>query len=104
MKTRPPIPVQRAFRELGANLENARLIQRITVAQLAERAGVSLSAVRSLLHGEGSSSIETVFRVTRSLGLLQGLVDATDPFKTGAHRGLMEESLPRRVKTRRDEV
>lgn len=45
MPTRTPIPVSRAMRQISANLDLARRQQRIPVALLAERAGLSMPTV-----------------------------------------------------------
>ena len=45
MPTRTPIPVSRAMRQISANLDLARRQQRIPVALLAERAGLSVPTV-----------------------------------------------------------
>lgn len=55
MPTRTPIPVSRAMRQISANLDLARRQQRIPVALLAERAGLSMPTVTKMLRtGNGS--------------------------------------------------
>jgi transcriptional regulator with XRE-family HTH domain len=53
--------------EFGRAVRRLRLSRRITQAELAEQANVSLSAVKNLERGRGSS-LSTVISVVRSLG------------------------------------
>ena len=69
MPTRTPIPVSRAMRQISANLDLARRQQRIPVALLAERAGLSMPTVTKMLR-TGNGSFENFLRIARLLGLL----------------------------------
>lgn len=80
MPTRTPIPVSRAMRQISANLDLARRQQRIPVALLAERAGLSMPTVTKMLR-TGNGSFENFLRIARLLGLLDGVQQATDPLK-----------------------
>lgn len=68
MPTRTPIPVSRAMRQISANLDLARRQQRIPVALLAERAGLSMPTVTKMLR-TGNGSFENFLRIARLLGL-----------------------------------
>ena len=72
MPTRTPIPVSRAMRQISANLDLARRQQRIPVALLAERAGLSMPTVTKMLR-TGNGSFENFLRIARLLGLLDGV-------------------------------
>jgi len=96
-----PIPVQRALRELGKDIVTWRKLQRLTAAQVADRAGVSVKTLRSLEHGEGSASLENTLRVARAVGVLDKLADALDPYATDLGRLRTEERLPERVRQSR---
>jgi transcriptional regulator with XRE-family HTH domain len=54
-------------RELGQQFRAARITEDLDQLALAERAGVSVGAVRNLERGTGSS-LATVIRVARALG------------------------------------
>ena len=97
MAGRTPIPVSRAMRTIAANLDLARRQQRITLELLAERANLSVPTVRRLLN-EGAGTFENLLRVTRILGLLQGVEDATDPLNTPIGRARAEQDVPKRVR------
>ena len=93
-----PIPVQRALRELGEDIVTWRKLQRLTAAQVADRAGVNVQTLRSLEHGEGSTSLENALRVARAIGVLDKLAAALDPYSTDVGRLRTGERLPARVR------
>jgi transcriptional regulator with XRE-family HTH domain len=98
-ETRPiPIPVQRALRRLGEDIVTWRKLQRLTAAQVADRAGVDVKTLRSLEHGEGSTSLENTLRVARAVGVLDTLAAALDPYATDVGRLRTDERLPTRVR------
>jgi transcriptional regulator with XRE-family HTH domain len=93
--------VQQAIAKLGEDLSRARRRRRFSRASLAERSGVSEATLKRLEKGDGRVALETVARVLNVFGelaRLQGLLDtATD--ELGLQ--LMDEQLPKRVRTRR---
>ncbi len=93
-----PIPVQRALRRLGEDIVTWRKLQRLTAAQVADRAGVDVKTLRSLEHGEGSTSLENTLRVARAIGVLDKVAVALDPYATDVGRLRTEERLPTRVR------
>ena len=93
-----PIPVQRALRQLGQDIVTWRKLQRLTAAQVADRAGVDVKTLRSLEHGEGSTSLENTLRVARAVGVLDKLAAALDPYATDVGRLRTDERLPTRVR------
>ncbi len=93
-----PLPVQRALGNLGEDIVTWRKLQRLTAAQVADRAGVSLKTLRRLEHGEGTVSLENVLRIARALGVLDKLATAVDPYATDVGRLRTDEALPERVR------
>lgn len=93
-----PLPVQRALRQFGEDMLTWRKLQRLTAAQVADRAGVGVKTLRSLEHGEGSTSLKNALRVARALGVLDKLAAALDPYATDVGRLRTEERLPERVR------
>lgn len=93
-----PFPVQRALRQFGEDIVTWRKLQGLTAAQVADRAGVNVTTLRRLEHGEGSISLENLLRVARALGLLDKLASALDPYATDVGRLRTEERLPERVR------
>ncbi|MBW3090100.1 hypothetical protein [Bifidobacterium miconisargentati] len=97
MPTRTPIPVGRAQRRIAANLDLARRQQRIPMALLAERAGLSVPTVTKLLR-RGEGSLESFLRVARLLDMLDAVQDATDPLNTDIGRLRADEDTPKRIR------
>ncbi len=97
MKTATPRPVKRAQRDIAGNLDLARRQQRVSMAILADRTAISEPTISKLLN-KGEGSLETFLRVAMALGLLDGVVAATDPLTTPLGRVLAEEDVPQRVR------
>ena len=92
------MPVRRALRQLGDNVDVWRKLRGLTQAQLADRAGVSISTVRRLEVGDGGISTENLLRILRALGVLNSLPRALDPYETDVGRLRSDEQLPQRVR------
>jgi transcriptional regulator with XRE-family HTH domain len=93
-----PIPVGRALRLLGEHVSTWRKLNRLTAAQVAERADISRDTLRAIEQGRGTVSTENLLRVLRILGIMDEVVKAADPYETDAGRLRMDETLPRRVR------
>ena len=100
METRTPIAVARALRDIGEDLATWRKLRRLTMAEVAERAGVGVNTVQRLEKGEGTT-LENVLRVARALGVLEALTASLDPYQTDVGRLRADEALPERVRHRR---
>jgi len=100
MAGRPPVAVTRALRSLGEHLRRWRQLNGLTQALLAERADVSVPTVRAIETGAPVST-ESLARVLRVLGVLDGIVAAADPMSTDVGRLRADERLPQRVRSRR---
>ncbi len=98
--SRTPIAVASGQRRLGEDLATWRKLRRLTVAQVADRAGISRYTVMRLESGAGAT-MENLLRVARALGVLELLVAALDPYETDVGRFRSEEALPERVRPRR---
>ena len=96
-RTLTPAPVRRAMRTMGDDLATWRRLRRLTSAQVADRAGVSRKTVENVERGRGST-MESVLRVARALGVLDQVTGAFDPYATDVGRLRSEEALPRRVR------
>lgn len=96
-RTPTPRPVSRAQRDIGAHLRRWRKLQHLSAAQVADRAGLSRPVISRLENGEGST-VETLLRVARALGVLEQLVDAVDPMNSDVGRLRADDQLPQRVR------
>jgi len=93
-----PIPVGRALRVLGEHVSTWRKLNRLTAAQVAERADISRDTLRAIEQGKGTVSTENLLRVLRILGIMDEVVKAADPYETDVGRLRMDETLPKRVR------
>jgi transcriptional regulator with XRE-family HTH domain len=99
MATRPlPVRTRRSAETLGQHLLAWRKLQRLTAAQVAERAGVDRGTVRRLEHGDPGVSLGVVLSVARAVGQLDRLVGALDPYETDLGRSRADQALPERVR------
>lgn len=97
-----PIPVRTAHRRIGEHIETWRKLRQLTLAQVADRAGVNEKTVRALESGD-NVGLDTLLRVARALGVLESLTAALDPYASDIGRLRADEALPTRVRhTRRD--
>ena len=94
-----PIPVKRSLRIIGQNVASQRKLMGLTARMVAERAGTTPPTISKLENGEGTT-LEIALRVLRVLGLMDGVVTATDPFGTERGRLMVDEKLPERVRVR----
>jgi len=83
---------------IGEQLRTWRKLLRLTLAQVADRAGIARSTLQRIEKGDGGVSIQAVLSTARALGILDELVRATDPFETEFGRARADYSLPQRVR------
>jgi transcriptional regulator with XRE-family HTH domain len=93
-----PHAVGRGLRVLGEHVSAWRKLQRLTAAQVAERAGISRDTLRTIEQGKGTASTENLLRVLRILGTLDSVLDAADPYQTDVGKLRVDEILPKRVR------
>ena len=86
---------------LGNDVATWRKLQRLTQAQVADRAGIHTETLRRLEGGTGSTSVEALLRVLRVLGVLEPVMQALDPYEQDIGRLRADEQLPMRVHPRR---
>ncbi|HEX9888335.1 MAG TPA: helix-turn-helix transcriptional regulator [Nitriliruptorales bacterium] len=97
-----PRKVARAMVRLGEDLRTWRRLQRLTVAQVADRADVSRDTVLRLEKGD-SVNLENLLRIARALGVLDQLAGAVDPYESDVGRLRADEALPQRVRPPRSQ-
>ncbi len=78
MGTEPLKTTAELEKQLGVDVRRVRHLRQLTQAELAERANVSLSAVKYLEAGRGSS-LSTLVRVARALGRTEWLASFAPP-------------------------
>src|SRR3546814_14549407 len=88
-----------ALKRLGEDARGARLRRGIAMADLAVRAGTSLSSVARLEKGDPGVAIGTLADVLVVLGLVERLADLIDIRKDDLGLALANERLPRRARS-----
>src|SRR5262245_11405652 len=86
-----------ALAQLGKDLRAARLRRRMAAADLAVRAGTSLSTIVRLEKGDPGVGIGTFADVLVALGLIQRLGDLVDIRNDELGLALTSERAPRRA-------
>jgi len=95
-----PLPVERAIRKLGSDVALARRRRRISQASLAERMGASVSTVRRMEKGDVRVPIHFFARAMHVFGEIQALADLLDTARDDIGLMLMDEHLPKRVRSK----
>ncbi len=91
---------------IGADVRRLRFTHELTQVELAARANVSLTSLKRLEAGLGST-LSTVIRVARALGRDQWLAELAPPTASISPMALLREAQraenpPRRVRHRRE--
>ncbi len=89
----------RSATQLGDNFRSWRKLLGLTAQQVAERAGISRQTLSKLENGDAVSH-ETVLGVARALGILDRIIEATDPWQSDLGRMRAAEDLPKRIRHR----
>ena len=96
--TNVPIPVIKALRKLGQDINDARRRRRITVELMAQRAGLSRSTIGKIEKGDPTTSMGGYGAVLFVLGMDKRLSDLVDSMHDLVGRRLEDENLPQRVR------
>jgi len=97
VSTPTPRRIRRAQLQVGEDLRTWRRLQRLTVEEVADRAGIGRTTVLRLEAGDGAN-LGTLLRVARALGVLDQLVTSLDPYESDVGRLRADEALPERVR------
>lgn len=89
---------QQAAGLIGEHVTTWRKLRGLTVQQVAERAGTTRQTVARLERGDVSVGLGIFLDVARSLGVLDEVVKAVDPYETPFGRARADQALPRRVR------
>lgn len=84
---------------MGEHLAAWRKMLDLTSQQVADRSGISRTTLSKLENG-GSVGYAAFLSVTRALGIIDRIVDATDPWNSDLGRMMANQQLPQRVRHR----
>lgn len=102
MESLIPLPVGRAIRKLGNDISLARRRRHISQVSLAERMGASLSTVRRMEKGDIKVPIHFFARALHVFGEIKALEHLLDTPNDEIGLTLMDEHLPKRVRSKPD--
>ena len=100
-KAKIPLPAASALRKLGEDICDARRRRNITMALLAERAGIHVLTLSKIEKGCDKVSIGGYASVLFVLGMIERLRDIADASHDLTGLMLMNEQLPKRVRTKK---
>lgn len=92
-----PTTVRRDLRIMGERLSQQRRLLSLTVADVAQRAGVSPTTVSNLEQGKLVRT-DSLLSIARVLQMADALVSSCDPYSTDLGRLRAGEQLPQRVR------
>jgi transcriptional regulator with XRE-family HTH domain len=87
-----------AAQDIGGQLATWRKLLNLTAAQVADRAGIARGTLSKIEHGDAGVSFAAVLSTCSALGVLDRVVDATDPYETDLGRARADQALPQRVR------
>jgi DNA-binding XRE family transcriptional regulator len=93
-----PIPAIIALKKVGSDINDARRRRRITIALMAERAGLSRATVGKIEKGDPSTSMGGYAAVLFVLGMVGRLSELVDAIYDLTGRQLEDEKLPQRIR------
>jgi transcriptional regulator with XRE-family HTH domain len=98
-----PIPVKRALKKLGQDIQYARKRRRIPMELAAERASISRTTLTKIERGDEGVSIGAYAKVVFILGLIDRLAELAEPGSDELGTMLEAENLPKRIRIPRNE-
>ncbi len=98
-----PIPVNKALKKLGADLKEARIKRRLTMALVEERAGITHITLTKVEKGDSGVSMGIYAKVMFVLGLIDNLYNFADPDSDTVGKIYDKDNLPQRVRYKKDE-
>ena len=95
------VPIIRALKKLGQDINDARRRRRITMELMAERAGISRSTLSRIEKGDENTSLGSYASVLFVLGLTNQLGNLADANNDLMGQTLEEENLPKRIRMKK---
>lgn len=99
-----PAHVLNAAQLLGAQVRQGRIERRWTVAELAERAGVSRATLLKVEHGDPTVALGTAFDVAGLVGVSLFYDDEQRLAKEAAREVERATLMGKRVRSKKDEI
>lgn len=94
-----PYPIQRTLKQLGQDIAIARKTRNISQADLAIRAGTSVSTIKRIEEGFAGTALHNFLRVLHILGQLDAMQGLLALEKDELALDLIQENLPKRIRS-----
>lgn len=98
----PPYPVERALKQLGADLRTARLRRSLTIAEVAQKIGCGVRAISDAEKGKPASSAAVYAALLWAFNLLNDLETLADPGKDAEGLALSQQREGKRARRRKE--
>ncbi len=96
-----PLPVSRAVTKLGEDINRARRRRSMTQQSLAERIGASVTTIKRMEAGDPRIPLHFLARTLYVFGEIDRLSQLLDSGQDEIGLNLMDEQLPKRIRTSR---
>ena len=93
MVQRTSVRQERLTKELGGNIRRWRKVNGMSASDLAARAFVTRETLKHLEDGTGAPRVESLIAVLTALGIVESMVDATNPYRSDAARARIDEII-----------
>lgn len=98
-----PIPVKKALKKFGADLKEARIKRRLTMALVEERAGIAHITLTKAEKGDAGVSMGIYTKIMFVLGLIDNVYNLAEPDNDAIGKVYDKENLPKRVRYKKKE-
>jgi transcriptional regulator with XRE-family HTH domain len=90
--------ITNAAAQIGESISAWRRAQRMTQADIAQRARTSVATISRIESGDPSVSFAIILSIAHTLGFLPALVAAADPAQSDFGVAMLQQGLPKRVR------
>jgi transcriptional regulator with XRE-family HTH domain len=95
------LDIQKVYKELGDSISGWRKLLGLTAAQVADRADIAKSTYSKIENGNMNVNATALLGVLRSLGLLNKVAEAVDPYNSDLGRIRADQQLPKRIRRKK---
>ena len=104
LNTTAPFAVKNGAKNLGERLALARKRRRLTLRDLAAKAGISYDTARAVEAGNLQTGLGAYLAMLWAMGLESEIQAFADPERDGEGKQLEEARLPQRVRHRKERI
>ncbi len=102
LSTSPPYAVERALRQLGANLKTARLRRNLTLHEVGGKLGAGVRAIADAERGKPTTGMAVYAGLLWAYDQLEGMAELADPAGDAEGLALVESRERARSRTSKE--